>query len=197
MKKIGQLSADKDFIARLKMEAWDLRAKGFTQSAIAKKLDITQASVSRYLKDARSEYHALYTKRIKQVITEQVAFHDHVAEEAMIAWENSKSSFAESGKKTPKKVIKRGKSSRSNSDVEQITEFREDAGNHYYLQVAMTAKEKIRKILGTDAPIKLQTNASNSGTISVERAADIISEFIGSNEERNTSKGNTEDTDSS
>ncbi len=196
MKKLGRLNSDEDLTARLKMEAWELRAKGFTQATIAKKLDVTQSCISKYLRDARKEYHSLYTKKIKQVITEQVAFHESVAEEAMIAWENSKSSFSENGKKTPKKVIKRGSSSKSNSSLEQITEFREEAGNHNYLQVAMTAKEKIRKIIGADAPIKVETNDnSKPGSISVERAADILSQIIESGQERNTSEGSPEDTD--
>lgn len=191
MKRPGRFGHNRDMMLDKKMQIWDLRAKGLTQTTIAKQLDISQFVVSKYLKEARDIYHDLYCNEIKQTITEQVAFHESVAEEAMLAWEKSKSSLSEEGKKSPKKVIKRG----GKGETSQISEFQENQGNHHYLDTAMTAKEKIRKIMGANEPEKVKVETNVTQSISIERATEELLAIIGSGETETVITESSDDKD--
>lgn len=69
---------------------WTLRVKGFTQATIAKTLGLSQGYVSKIL--ARLSRHAMreMTESILERKAEQVEQLEHVAQEAMKAWERSK-----------------------------------------------------------------------------------------------------------
>lgn len=191
MKKVGRIMHNSDAELAREMEAWELRLKGYDQITIGKMLDINQCVVSRYLKKARLYFQEIYKKRISQTKWEQVAFHERIVQEAMMSWEKSKST-SENGKAKPTKIIRK---TGRNSD--QVVEYIEQYGDPRFLKTAMDAKEKIRKILGADAPIKIDTNDdSKSATISVETAGDLISQLFGTRDSRQDISGNTKDKDS-
>jgi hypothetical protein len=192
MKKVGRKMHNSDAQLVREMEAWELRLKGYDQITIGKMLDVSQYAVSTYLKKARLYFQKLNGKKIKQTIWEQVAFHERVAQEAMISWEKSKS-LSENGKARPTRIVK--KTGKQSIHENQMVEYMEQYGDPRFLKVAMDAKEKIRKILGTDAPIKIQNESTKHGTISVETTADLISQLIGTKFEGEDSIGSDENKD--
>lgn len=155
----------------LKNECWALRQRGWTQEKIAEHLKLTQGAVSQKLKEACEEYRKLYLGSVERVQNEQIAFLENVILEATAAWERSK--------ETRKK-----KSQGKNGEVISIES---QEGDPRYLNVALKAKEDIRKITGADAPIKIVTEQSTqsmltekfiAGDISPEEAQKLYQESL-------------------
>lgn len=188
MKKVGRLNRNKDLSAELAKKTWELRSKGYNQNRIAEMLNISQCRVSTFLLESRKQYKELHLQEVEHTIIEQVAFHEHVAEEAMIAWEKSKTSLVD--KKTPNKVIKKGSNKKDNGgsgSSETISEFKEQYGDPFYLQTAMKAKKEVRYMIGAEEPIKLKDDKSPKTTESIERTIAAICDLFESKREGNTS----------
>ena len=133
-------------------EVWLYRQKCWTQERIASQLKISQPAVAKILKRLSKRYSEQVIEDIDRVKTEQIYQLEHIADEAMQAWDRSK--LAENTKmvKSPA-VIDNGKVTPLSAGS-QTTIVRDLDGDHRYLATAMKAKEDIRKILGADAPQK-------------------------------------------
>lgn len=116
------------------MQAWEMRARGMTQSEVAAELGVTQSAISKMLERARKIYNKLYYKRIKQVQAECIALCDRITSEGMNAWYKS---------------------------VEQPDFENHPHGNPEYLHLVLKAQERKARQLGTDAASKTQNKNEN------------------------------------
>lgn len=133
-KHIGGLTVNPETTIQNEMEAWEMRARGMTQTEIAKKLSVTQSTISKMLAKARKTYHKHYIKRIEQVQTENIALYNRIVSEAMHAWFNS---------------------------LEFVDHERSPHGNAEFLHIAIKANERLAKALGTDAPARTENKNDN------------------------------------
>lgn len=149
--------------------AWTLRARGWSQCAIAEELGITQSAVSKLLaRIERRELKRLAAAVERQKVTQH--FHlEHVASEAFQAWDRSK---------TPRK---RAASRRSidggggggdgqGGDEVQTTEVIERDGDPSYLYAAMQALGNLRSLWGLDVLAAQQDAASTIAAITRDMA---------------------------
>jgi predicted transcriptional regulator len=150
---------------------WSLRQKCWTQERIAEYLEISQSAVAKILLRLNQRYSKELNEDIERVKTEQLAQLEHIADEAMQAWERSKEAA-----KTVR--VKKGLG-RDNQDGEQTNEARDQDGDPRYLTVAMKAKEDIRKITGSDAPTKSEISGKDGKPIETESTIRI---YIPSND---------------
>lgn len=143
-----------------KKEAWALRQRCWTQERIGEHLGISQAAVSKLLARACEEYQKRYTNSVDKIKSQQINQLERIADEAMQAWEKSctdrKSQtvkkeipFTQEMVEFANKFLKKN----GNTNITQYVEER--CGDPRYLQVAMKAKEDIRKITGADAPTRV------------------------------------------
>ncbi len=129
--------------------AWELKAKGWTQEAIAKALapefggvEVSQATVSRALKRTRVQVQNHLLDTAEQEALLQLAQLEHVLTESLAAWERSKGAA---------KTVTRRSGGRGTA-TEELVRIEGQAGDTTYLRAAMAAMEARRKILGIDAP---------------------------------------------
>lgn len=137
---------------------WDLRQKSWTQDRIASHLNISQPAVAKILCRLSKRYKSTLLQEIEQLKTEHVAQLSHIADEAIQAWEKSKKPIKFAREK--KLMGRDGKPIKHAGEV--TNEAREHVGDARYLTVAMKAKEDIRKIIGADAPQKIQHSGDNN-----------------------------------
>ncbi|MDR3477646.1 MAG: hypothetical protein P4M14_06415 [Gammaproteobacteria bacterium] len=79
-----------EIILERERRAWRLRQQCFTQERIAEELNITQSAVSQILKRLCTRYAEENIYEIGQAKIEQIVQLEHIASEAMQAWEASK-----------------------------------------------------------------------------------------------------------
>ncbi len=159
---------------------WDMRQKFMTHEAIGQQLGISQQAVSKVLRLMTKKYAERHMEDIDRIKAEQVAELEHVAYEAYQAWDRSK----EASKMVRKKSLLSGAS-------EQVLESRDNDGDPRYLQIAMKAKEDIRKIVGADAPLKVDARYSGLDDLSDDelrkRALEALNEGIEKDSDGNDS----------
>lgn len=154
---------------------WEMRMQGATYERIAKEIGITFGGVSRILARMHKRYKERNMDSIEKCRMEQIGELTNVADEAYKAWMRSR------GQKV---VIK--KRLRSKDGVflpgEATEEKYESDGDPRYLQVYMKAKEDLRKIMGADAPQKMEHTGKNGAAIAIEThaqtAQDLLKEVI-------------------
>jgi predicted transcriptional regulator len=123
---------------------WSLRQQMWTQLRISKELKISQPAVNKILKRMTERFSAELMDDIIKVKIEQVAQHEFIADEYFQAWEKSK-------KRHKRDCSRSGGIENSFDETEESDQY----GDPRYLAGAMKAKEEIRKILGADAPTKI------------------------------------------
>jgi transcriptional regulator with XRE-family HTH domain len=143
--KVNNLSRGRREVRRARDERlWELRLQGLSQSEIARRVGISQVTVSRTLKRLNQHMLDQITASIAARKAEQVAQLDHVVSEAMQAWERSK--------EAAKMVQKEVHASVDGQGEETITTSRvhDQDGDPRYLRAAMDAMAEIRKVLEMD-----------------------------------------------
>lgn len=156
-------------------KVWHMRMRGATYEAIAEELGITFGGVRNILHRLHERYKKANMDDIEACRMEQIGELSNVAKEAYDAWMRSR------GQKV---VIK--KRLRSKDGVflpgEATEEKYESDGDPRYLQVYMKAKEDLRKIMGADAPQKMEHTGKNGAAIAIEThaqtAQDLLKEVI-------------------
>ena len=141
-----------------KVRIVELHGQFWTQSRIAAEMGIAQSTVSETI----SEYVAAAgTKEaLAQAASRMQALHiqrlEHIAYEAMDAWQRSKEPKRRLSKKTgTKKTPARGRKGPSEEVIEESQATQEDQiGNPAYLMAAAKALADARAIAGADAPTK-------------------------------------------
>ena len=121
-------------------EAWEMRKRGWTVRRIAAQLGLSPSTVSRML--ARVERRALraLTKRVEHQKVTSTHILDEIRDEALQAWEKSKKDRLRAVKKT------------SNDGTVNVQEATNREGDVSYLNAAMLADDRIRRIWGIDTP---------------------------------------------
>ncbi len=155
------MKINKSLSLERKSSIWELRQQCWTQERIAKKLEISQKTVSKILYRINKEYAKRHEEYVDRVKSEQVGQLEYIADEAVQAWERSKDAC---------KVVRQKKAISSDGSPiglsEQTQEARDQDGDPRYLMTAMKAKEDIRKITGADAPVKSEVKYSELDNLS-------------------------------
>lgn len=153
-----------------KRRAWEMHQKFFKHHEIAEALGMKLSAVSRMLGRLNKSFRESLAADIEETKIRQIAQLEHLAREAYEAWERSK--------EAAKSVMQRKNliQGQAVGGVEQTNVARDQDGDPRYLKECRECLEAIRKIIGADAPLKLQ----HSG----EKDADAIKLDIASSKEQ-------------
>lgn len=157
------------------LRAWSLRQQGYTQEQIAAELGVGSSAISRALSRLSKRYLDTMLAEIGEVKAQQIARLEHIASEAMAAWEASKKMRRSVTKRTTHHLVRaRLDGTPTSFPLEDITaNSAEQTGDPRYLLVAMKAFEDIRAILGLDKPL-LDSPTSSEVTGNVVRVREIL-----------------------
>ena len=145
---------DRTVISSRETHAWDLRCRGWTHSKIALELAITRSGVSRLLDRVEAREQARMSRAWTRIKLIQSAQLEWIIEEALAAWEKSK---------TPRKRAASKTVSGEDRDEVTTSEIVERDGDTSYLYAAMNAMDRMRSLWGLDVAPALQ---EPMGTIS-------------------------------
>lgn len=84
--------AKKEISRQRELDVWEMRQRSYTQEEIAKRVGVSQPAVAKILKKLNNRYLERCVDSIERVKGEQIVQLEHIACEAMIAWEQSKHS---------------------------------------------------------------------------------------------------------
>lgn len=129
-------------------EAFDLRARGWTQQRIADHMEMSQGQISAILTRVNKKYTKLFMDDVKNIKADQVSIHSKIVDEALDAWEKSKSIHKVTKNKAKGIVTKDGKQKPSGGETSE--ESKQLFGDTKYLDSSMRAMEHIRKIVGVE-----------------------------------------------
>jgi DNA-binding CsgD family transcriptional regulator len=119
-------------------QIWALRLKGHTQVRIAGELGIHQGTVSKILGRVSTRVARQLHREIAQRKAEQVFQLEHVAQEAMEAWERSKRAAT---------VVQKRTAAGEDTTIMDVTS---QVGDPRFLETAIAALADIRKVLDMD-----------------------------------------------
>jgi transcriptional regulator with XRE-family HTH domain len=130
--------------------AWQLSAQGKGQTEIAAALGVSQSAVSQILKRVSLRVQGEMTGAIAQTKAQQCARLDHVYSQAMTAWDESRK---------PRSLSRRRRRTTAATgqplEEETINQAESSAGDPQFLLAALAALAGKRKLLGLDAPKKI------------------------------------------
>ena len=139
--------------------AWDLRARGLSQSRIAEALGITQPAVSKLLRRVERRELRRLSAAIESLKAVQSAQLDYVIGESLSAWERSKMPRKRAASK--RSIGGDGDGQGDGGDEVQTTEVVERDGDTGYLYAAMQALSHQRSLWGLDVAPALQEPAAS------------------------------------
>lgn len=139
-------------------------AQFMTHAAIAEKLGVGRSTVTEALQRLDSGVDDTAIRELAQLQrVRQIRKLEHIATEAMLAWERSKEPKRSMGKKTgtKRRPLVDGDTGEV-TDVEETSEetnttMTDQIGNPAFLSAAMAALKDIRAIVGADAPLQTQS----------------------------------------
>lgn len=145
--------------------AWELRQKGWTTRHIAEELTVDHSTICRALSRVETRLAKQFEQDALRIKARHTAQLEHIADEAMQAWERSKLD-AEMERVTDKDVTLDGgmegtKVMLPATETTTVHEKRGQAGNPSFLSEARAAQADIRSIWGLDAPKK--TDVTSDG----------------------------------
>ena len=154
-------------IVRRRQQVAELYVQGWSQSAIAERVGISQATVCDDLKCIRADWRQSAVRDFDQARDKELAKLDRIEREAWAAWERSQ--------KPQQSAVIQG------DGAQQPTRktLKNQNGDPRYLELAMKCIAARRAILGLDAPQKLEHTGAEGKPIAVtvespnERAARI------------------------
>jgi DNA-binding MarR family transcriptional regulator len=130
--------------------AWELRQHGWTQRRIAAELGHDQGTISRWLDAIERRELARLSRNVERLKVTQTQVLEHIADEALQAWERSKKPHTKAVEKTGPKLFRPDGSPASGSA--RVVEATERDGDPVHLQVALQALDRLRRVWGIDAP---------------------------------------------
>lgn len=146
----------REVVLQREVNVWELRQKGWSQVRIAAHLELDQSTVSKILKRVSERALSELGDEVVNTKLTQVRVLEHIADEALQAWEASK----QNNRIVTQKVVRPGEGAKgldgqppqpSPTEVTQRVEDKD--GDPRYLETAMKALADVRKILGADAPV--------------------------------------------
>lgn len=134
-------------------EMVNLMRRGYTQAAIAERLQLSPAQIAYDWKAALKQLLAQQTDDTKACVAIAVEQYGLIQQEAWREWEKSKKGGVKRGRKTTQNHNGRG-------SEEESTEVTEGRGDPRYLRVVMDCIAHIRELKGLDAPKELNINGT-------------------------------------
>jgi hypothetical protein len=147
--------------------AWDLRQQGWTVQRIARRLGVHHGTVVRML--ARVEARVLrgLERRVENQKVQSTHVLDHIRDEALQAWERSKAAATRAVKK------RKGRGEAADAEEINVTEATSSYGDPAFLDRAIAADDRIRRIWGIDSPPAKPKEDEGGGLNVASRAAAI------------------------
>jgi hypothetical protein len=133
----------------LEQRVWTLLTKGMSPTAIAQEIGIARQSVHRIIRRVESRYRELTLATVDEMKSRQARRLEHVADEAMAAWERSKQPLRRV-RLTTRKL--RGSIDGASHADRTETQVRMRVGDVRYLAQAREALADLRKLYGIGAP---------------------------------------------
>jgi hypothetical protein len=127
-------------------DAWRLRQRGWSLARIADALQVSEPSAWKMLNRVAERYHADLASMVATARRQQIAQLEHIADEALQAWEASKQEVRTVTRRK-REVDGRTVQEATQEDVQRLPDVR-------YLQEARAALADIRSLLGADAPMR-------------------------------------------
>jgi hypothetical protein len=140
-----------------------LRLFGHSQTAIADKLGISQATVSRDLETIVQGWKAEAVSDMDEIKAKELAKLDALEVEAYAAWQASKG-------ESQKKVVE-DRPGKSGGKFAKI-ETQQSDGDPRFLQALLAIQDRRAKILGFDVPVKFDGTVTNKATINASALSD-------------------------
>ena len=135
---MGRTPQEETRIQHRRKQVADLHEKGSTQAAIARELDVSQATISSDIKAIYEEWKESRARKFDEAREEQLKKLKLIAREAWKGWERSQKPA-----ETTRIVQKNGE-----RRAEKMV--RERSGDPQFLRVVLSACEKYCKLLGLD-----------------------------------------------
>lgn len=153
---------DETIVRARESKAWAMRARGWSQIRIAAELGMSQPGVSRLLR--RIERRALkrMSRSVQSIKAVQHAQFEHVIQEALEAWDRSKTPRKRAARKTA------GDGQGGGDDTVETTEVVERDGDCSYLYAAMNAMGGQRSLWGLDVAPALQEPVATVASLSAD-----------------------------
>jgi len=155
-----------------------LYLEGYNQYQIGDMLNITQSCVSKDMVKNREQWKSSASSDIKELTLNELAKIDNLEQTYWKAWEKSCEDYQEKSIKAIKKGKKKIKGDNDNkpTSIEQTTKDVKANGNPAYLTGIQNCIDKRCKILGIDAPQKIDvsgTQTINNVTVTPEEVKEI------------------------
>lgn len=131
--------------AYTRLDIAEMYLKGKYQSEIATELGISQAAISKNLKAIREEWLKSTLINFNEAVAKELAKVDNLERVYWESWERSLKNFKSKTTKTPTKL-----------GTQKTTKVEERVGSVQFLQGVQWCIEKRCKLLGLDAPERLQ-----------------------------------------
>lgn len=142
-------------VALREARAWDLRCRGWSQSRIARALDVTQSGVSKMLDRIEVRELKRMSESVEREKVTQTGQLGHIIEQAMDAWHRSRKPRKRAASKTT------GGGEGPGGDSVVSTEVIERDGDPAHLYVAMNAMDRVRSLWGLDVAPAMQDPAAS------------------------------------
>lgn len=154
----------REVILAREQQVWALRQQLWTHERIATALQLDRSTVTKILGRLSARYAKSLADQVDAVKGAQIAALEHLADEAMQAWERSK---LDAETTTTKTVSLKGPGEDAVAmPAEETTLKRQgQTGNPAHLAEVRGALADIRKILGLDAPTKQEHTGKDGGPI--------------------------------
>ena len=135
---MGRTPQEDTRIQHRRKQVADLHAEGSTQVAIARELDVSQATISSDLKTIHEEWTESRVGKIDEVRAEQLENMEFIVREGLKGWERSQKPVETT------RIVQKNGARRAEKTV------RERTGDPQFLRVVLSASERVCKLLGLD-----------------------------------------------
>ncbi len=135
---MGRTPQEDTRIQHRRKQVADLHAEGSTQAAIARELDVSQATISSDLKTIHEEWKESRVGKIDEVRAEHLKKIEFIVREGLKGWERSQKPVETT------RIIQKNGERRAEKTV------RERSGDPQFLRVLLSASERVCKLLGLD-----------------------------------------------
>jgi len=145
-------SADQTRVERVR-RAWALRCRGWTHQRIADDIGVNRATVTKWLAAVEARELGRLSDQVEQTKARHTAILEHIADEALQAWERSKKPLTRMTEKTTRPVLTPsddGPPPETEAVNTKQTEVTQRDGEPAYLDRATIALDAIRRIWGLE-----------------------------------------------
>ena len=164
------ISAKKKHIAQRRAEVAKLFSAGLNQFEMGEKLGVDRSTISLDLKALEATWLVLAVTELAKWKAQEIIRINEIEREAWESWEKSKSDKETKQKKQSDLPI--GSAKKTEVSVKTESNF----GDTKYLQVVQWCIDRRIKLLGLDAPQKIETSIKSAGGEKLRQAIDKMDE---------------------